>query len=285
MKKIIAIIIFTNIIVFAQESNPYNFFPSAVGNIWEYYDVLFGLTKYKIVKDSILPDGSKFIYFNSESSASYRIDTAYNVYKDPQGSNWLYYKLNADSGDTWIVDSIDAVYGWKAIVKRKFPSVVFGKPAIIMQIYYNDMPYDTVIYLEGWSEYIATGFGEIEYYDESGMGPQKILLGCIIEGDTLGTLTSVPNKKENLFTYQLYQNYPNPFNPITIIKYTIPIFSHVYLKVYDMLGKEIQTLVYEQKPAGEYQTIFNATKFSSGVYIYTLKAGEYSASRKLILLK
>ncbi|MHB8854061.1 MAG: T9SS type A sorting domain-containing protein [Ignavibacteriaceae bacterium] len=285
MKKIIAIIIFANIIVFAQKSNSYSFFPSAVGNIWEYYDVLFGLTKYKIVKDSILPDGSKFIYFNSESSASYRIDTAYNVYKDPQGSNWLYYKLNADSGDTWIVDSIDAVYGWKAIVKRKFPSVVFGRPAIIMQIYYNDMPYDTVIYLEGWSEYIATGFGEIEYYDESGMGPQKILLGCIIEGDTLGTLTSVPNKKENLFTYQLYQNYPNPFNPTTKIRYTLAKPDYVKIIIYSVLGKKVKVLVDKYQSSGEHGVEFNAENLPSGVYIYSIISSHFSFHRKMLYLK
>jgi len=85
--------------------------------------------------------------------------------------------------------------------------------------------------------------------------------------------------------YNLYQNYPNPFNPITIIKYDIPMTGLVTLKVYDMLGGEVATLVNEEKVAGKYEVNFDASKLASGVYIYQLIAEKYMSSRKMILLK
>ncbi|MFI5405685.1 MAG: T9SS type A sorting domain-containing protein [Nitrososphaerales archaeon] len=85
--------------------------------------------------------------------------------------------------------------------------------------------------------------------------------------------------------YDLEQNYPNPFNPSTTIKYEIPIPSHVSLKVYDILGNEVATLVNEEKRAGEYEVIFNAAELTSGIYFYQLQTGEFNSTRKLIFLK
>jgi len=83
----------------------------------------------------------------------------------------------------------------------------------------------------------------------------------------------------------LYQNYPNPFNPSTIISYQLPVGGIVLVKVYDILGNEIATLVDEYKPAGKYDVKFNASSLSSGVYFYQLKAGEFIGSKKMLLLK
>ena len=93
--------------------------------------------------------------------------------------------------------------------------------------------------------------------------------------------------------YMLSQNYPNPFNPSTTIYYSIPQSSFVTLKVYDMLGSEITTLVNEEKPIGSYEVEFNATRLPSGIYFYRLQAGVPSASsgqsfvetKKMILMK
>ena len=90
----------------------------------------------------------------------------------------------------------------------------------------------------------------------------------------------------------LYQNYPNPFNPSTKIRFTIPSVtlsgvegSRVQLKVFDILGSEVATLVNEEKPAGTYEVDFNAINLSSGVYIYTLKVNGVSYSKSMILLR
>ncbi len=91
-------------------------------------------------------------------------------------------------------------------------------------------------------------------------------------------------------TFKLYQNYPNPFNPSTIIKYSIPKISKrnnipVKLTIYDILGKKVAELVNEEKPAGNYEIKFDASRFSSGIYFYVLNTNEFSSSRKMILLK
>jgi beta-glucanase (GH16 family) len=91
-------------------------------------------------------------------------------------------------------------------------------------------------------------------------------------------------------SFELFQNYPNPFNPSTVISYQLPVISEVTLKVYDMLGNEVATLVDEYKPAGKYEVEFSVAQvsrleLSSGVYFYRLTAGEYTAVKKMIFLK
>lgn len=85
--------------------------------------------------------------------------------------------------------------------------------------------------------------------------------------------------------FELFQNYPNPFNPKTVIIYQLPLSSDVTLKVYDLLGREVATLVDEYKPAGKYEAEFDASALPSGIYFYKLKAGEYTAVKKMILIK
>jgi photosystem II stability/assembly factor-like uncharacterized protein len=86
-------------------------------------------------------------------------------------------------------------------------------------------------------------------------------------------------------TFKLSQNYPNPFNPSTIIKYSIPSNEFVTLKIFDVLGREAATLVNEEQASGEYTINFNASKLSSGIYYYSITAGSYRETRKMILAK
>ncbi len=83
----------------------------------------------------------------------------------------------------------------------------------------------------------------------------------------------------------LSQNYPNPFNPTTRIVYQIPEKGNVTLKVFDMLGKEIATLVEEYRDEGRYEVEFNASEFSSGAYFYRIQAGDFVETKKMILMK
>ncbi|GIK22590.1 MAG: S8 family serine peptidase [Ignavibacteriaceae bacterium] len=84
---------------------------------------------------------------------------------------------------------------------------------------------------------------------------------------------------------KLYDNYPNPFNPSTIIKYSLKDDGKVSLKIFNSLGEEVRTLVNEIKPAGNYEVEFNASELPSGIYIYSIQAGEFISSKKMILLK
>jgi hypothetical protein len=88
-----------------------------------------------------------------------------------------------------------------------------------------------------------------------------------------------------LNTFSLEQNYPNPFNPSTVIGYRLPVNSDVTLKVFDLLGREVATLVDEFKPAGKYEVEFNSKDLSSGIYFYTIQAGSFTKTEKMILLK
>ena len=98
-------------------------------------------------------------------------------------------------------------------------------------------------------------------------------------------ITSVNEIKDILSTYSLFQCYPNPFNPCTKISWQVPIGSWQTLKIYDLLGNEVATLVDEYKAAGKYEVEWDARNYPSGVYFYQLSAESYIESKKMILLK
>jgi hypothetical protein len=115
-----------------------------------------------------------------------------------------------------------------------------------------------------------------------------------IESYGLRVTTGIDNSTDVMpQIFSLSQNYPNPFNPTTKIKYSIPAGANcsakggspLQLKVYDVLGNEIATLVNEEKPAGEYEIEFDGSNLSSGIYFYQLKADNFISTKKLILLK
>jgi len=85
--------------------------------------------------------------------------------------------------------------------------------------------------------------------------------------------------------FELSQNYPNPFNPSTSIQYRVSSISQVILKVYDVLGNEVATLVNEEKPAGSYEVEFSAIGLASGMYLYTLQTDSYIETKKMVLMK
>jgi hypothetical protein len=121
-----------------------------------------------------------------------------------------------------------------------------------------------------------------DLYDRWNFGPKfplTILNSTEIESD----YSSSPDN------FKLEQNYPNPFNPATTLRFTIPDFGFITLKVYDLLGNEVATLVNEQKPAGSYEVEFSASGgaegLASGIYYYSLQVGSYTATKKMLLLK
>ncbi|NWF89323.1 MAG: T9SS type A sorting domain-containing protein [Ignavibacteriaceae bacterium] len=99
------------------------------------------------------------------------------------------------------------------------------------------------------------------------------------------TITEIESSIELPSFYSLEQNYPNPFNLVTTINYKLPKESYVVLKVFDVLGREIITLEDEEKSAGAYSVIFNASQLTSGVYFYRLQAGKFAQVQKMIYLK
>ena len=99
-------------------------------------------------------------------------------------------------------------------------------------------------------------------------------------------VTSVESQLgSGLTSFELLQNYPNPFNPLTTISFNLPVKSFVLLKVYDLIGREIATLISEEMSAGMHSTQWTAANMQSGIYFYYLRAGSYNETKKLILLK
>jgi len=113
--------------------------------------------------------------------------------------------------------------------------------------------------------------------------------GAILKYDPHPSAVIDADVDKSLLNFDLMQNYPNPFNPKTTIKYAIPEFQFAVLKVYDVLGNEISTLVNEEKPAGHYEVTFNPESGiryrASGIYYYRLTAGSFSKTLKMIYLK
>ncbi len=99
------------------------------------------------------------------------------------------------------------------------------------------------------------------------------------------TLTDVEDEETIPTVFKLEQNYPNPFNPSTTIKFAVPEKSNVLIKVYDILGSEVATLVNEEMDAGWYRKTFNANDYSSGVYLFRMEAGKFISTKKMILLR
>jgi photosystem II stability/assembly factor-like uncharacterized protein len=103
--------------------------------------------------------------------------------------------------------------------------------------------------------------------------------GGIRVTDVKDIVSALPNQ------FALEQNYPNPFNPATVISYELPVTSNVRLIIYDVLGREVQTLINEHQNAGNHSVTLDAGNLPSGVYFYRLQAGSYNATKKLLLLK
>jgi hypothetical protein len=125
------------------------------------------------------------------------------------------------------------------------------------------------VYAIGKSQPLTTSTDTIKYHQVNGTGLEKD-----------GT-----DQTERITEYKLEQNYPNPFNPVTTITYQIKEKGFTTLKIYDLLGKLVTTLVNEEKENGKYSVEFNASKLSSGVYIYEMRSGNFLATKKFIMLK
>lgn len=216
------------------------------------------------------PGTSAWQWFGTMSVApNGRIDVIWLDTRDDPGTylSSLYYSFSEDNGQTWspnerLSAAFDPHIGWPQQNKM-------GD--------YFDMISDNDGASLAWA---GTFNGEEDVY----YGRITQMPVAINDGD---------NNIQVLNTFSLYQNYPNPFNPSTKIKFTIPsvIASEttqsqlVSLKVYDVLGNEIATPLNEEKTSGSYEVEFIATDLPSGIYFYTLTAGSFTQTKKMILMK
>ncbi|MBL7074142.1 T9SS type A sorting domain-containing protein [candidate division KSB1 bacterium] len=126
--------------------------------------------------------------------------------------------------------------------------------------------------------------GNQRIWDGDGDGSAIIDMGAYEYGSP-SVVGIDDNAMVELISFNLYQNYPNPFNHMSTIKYGFPKESKVTLKIFDILGREVTTLVNEHQTAGYYQVSWDASGYSSGIYFYQIQAGEFRKVRKMVLLK
>ena len=130
-----------------------------------------------------------------------------------------------------------------------------------------------------------TGHTAAQSYGRIPDGGEWQLLNTITRGNTNGSISAVRNGDQVPLQPMLGLNYPNPFNPSTTISFVLPASGHVVIRIFNVLGAEVATLVEGQRTAGMHQTIFDARGLPSGVYVCRMQAGDFTASRKLLLVR
>jgi ligand-binding sensor domain-containing protein len=187
--------------------------------------------------------------------------------------------ISTDNGSTWTISLND---GWVTSIFNIGSNIFVGS--------FGNGVWRSTNNGTSWSQ-INDGLASGAYYVMSlGADDQYLFAGtngsCIWRRPLSQIVTDVIDHSNiQLTEFSLEQNYPNPFNPSTSIQYTIGSRQFVQLKVYDVLGNEVATLVDDYKPAGSYEIDFNASQLSSGLYMYKLKVGEITLTKKMILIK
>jgi endo-1,4-beta-xylanase len=210
--------------------------------------------------------------------------------------------INSGTADTLGISAIDdstaAGYGGRVLVKWNINSSGIGAKdslklawvyALENTAFASDMSGNAKIYLKSDSNYVEAGSGAYAY--QLTTTPFSVARGGVTSFGSFyvgsfAPITGVTNDETMLpQKFVLNQNYPNPFNPSTVISYQLPVSSKVTLKVYDMLGKEVTTLVDTKQAAGTYKKEWNAAKLASGVYFYRIQTETFTSTKKLILMK
>ncbi len=277
------IFLFVKITYSQLDSNRY--FPLQIGDQWDYrVDVHVPggniSTEYLSVSivDSQVIDSVRYFVFSSSLPFTFPVSKYFRSDEDK-----VFCYDEEDSSDCFIY-RFDLPVGIKYYNCKNFENEI----SFIDTVYFWDqMDIIQIQNLNQFSEHygiyeaFVPGIVEYSYY----------LLGCKIGGILYGTLLS--ERTEEIFqNYLIEQNYPNPFNPSTKIKYNLPAAGNVTLKVFDVLGKEVKTLVDEYKDTGSYELDFNANELSSGVYFYRIAihsdrivSGSFIETKKMILMR
>ena len=296
MKKIVLIVVIFSGLVYGQE----NYFPLEVGNYWQYKvksvfmsDTTFSYNFTEIISDTIF-SASSSLYYKVRPALTVglldtiqylRFDSLLNSiieYDSLRGGLSILFKLDATDNECWD-------YFWNQICSGNTDTLeVFGDYKIVKDFYRSSSTSPR------WGYNLAEDFGPIIIYDNESWGflvySVYDLIYAKINGIEYGQLVSVSEEHPELPTaFYLSQNYPNPFNPSTKISWQSPVFGWQTLKVYDVLGNEVATLVNEYRCAGSYEIEFNPVSSvkhpASGIYLYRLQAGDFVETKKMILLK
>ncbi len=279
------------------DSNVFQYFPLKTGNYWIWYRSTFTAPGpgYETMKIIGVTNANNHLYYNAVYNVYIMNGNLYNsgiqniridsttgnlYYYDSQNNNeCLFDSLNAQKGDS---SRNCMAGGWWRCDTGSY--TIFGNSKKSKSFGWTD-------YFEhGGSRVYAKDFGRV-YWGST--GPFNFtttqLRGCMINGQVYGDtvryvgVNNISNEIPKHFS--LSQNYPNPFNPTTNIKFQIPKSGFVKLIIFDVLGKEVQTLVNEQLSAGTYNADFEGSSLPSGVYYYKLETVSFTQTKKMVLIK
>jgi hypothetical protein len=282
------------------------YYPLQNGNYWEYADYSYQIIPYEVdssfhslevTGDTVLSNNRsykiltrKHIPFDGYISKTYeRIDSTtvcvYRYTDDPlfTDKEFLVDSLLADSGDYFggSYTGFTSNQGvFSTLCLDIYEDSVLNYPTEVRELEdESGIPATNLLF--------AKGLGFINASSCEFSCGSTVLRYASIDSIEYGTqITAVDNESlDKLECYILYQNFPNPFNPSTNIDYVLPHPGYVTIKVYDVLGNEVATLVNEEKPAGYYEVDFDGRSFASGIYFYVLRSGNFIESRKMLLLK
>lgn len=302
--------LFTDFSVYSQSQKDSSYFPLAIGNQWIYesdnnyfIDTLNvvntqsvdGKLYYAIQQNSY----NLYLWFREENNKVYIVDTVTNQPFLLKAEEYLIYDFSSDTGKSWDVPltnpDLVCSFAGKVTLESK-DDTIETMIGIFSEVYrfsreVQCMDAGTI------DEWFAQGIGRVSYNKMSIAGIHRYYLVYtnIITDIADQFFFNSPDE------YKLWQNYPNPFNPTTKIRYSIPAVGTSYLsasrrmkfiqlKVFDILGNEIATLVNEEKSPGNYEVEFDARSYGgnnlpSGVYFYRLQVGNFISVKKFILLK
>ncbi len=307
MKKVLVILVISFNVLLSQTDSlneALRYYPLHIGDFWQYEiekghlasnnSDSIGIASFEIVGDTILENGKKYFHRIPEGTESHIMSILLTPFIRIDSSTGMVYGNNG-TGDEFIIDSLLASINDTV----DYFTVIDINNKNIFGIEAETKTYTTSV-LSSYDFYkwdISKDLGLTWYYYGDGNQMEKYeynLVFAKINGNEFGTFVNIERTTELNLQYRLSQNYPNPFNPSTTIKYQIPMLEtlhatsqlqNVQLSVYDVLGREVTTLVNQKQSPGNYTITFDAKNLPSGLYLYKLTAGSFSQTKKMLLMK
>lgn len=261
------------------------YYPLHVGDRWSYSYIPYGPRfSVRTETDSVMPNGKRYSVVLDSSSPTIRFerqegDTVY-VYYPWLNKDVLFFDFSRGIGDTVSTTQLGADT-MDIVLADSYVADIFG--ASRRQWVFSVNPIRQAIDDE-YSVWICDSIGILK--ESFSFGEFFELQGAVIDGRIYGVIDHATVMQSLQPTdIELYQNYPNPFNPSTIIRYALPRRSHVSLAVFNTLGHQVAQLVNGEEEAGFHEVKFDGSGLASGVYFYTMQAGRFVETCKLVLLK
>ncbi len=273
-----------------------NFFPLKEGNKWIFHsgscdgspmfstNCKYDTIQTNVLKDSLLDNGIKYYKISGLNFGLYewlRSDSnwvyVYDPFEEFGKEDLPFLKLNSEPDEEHVFN--EDGYPYSQFI-RKDTVEIFNEDTEVYRFLY-DTGFD---FAQEYTLSKKLGFVYISdtYYGAWGFDR---LIGCVINGKTYGYVTGIESYQILHQQFRLHQNYPNPFNPLTKISFDIPKGEKISLKIFDITGRKIITLVDEYLNPGNHEVDFDAANFSGGVYFYKLTGERFSQTKKLVVLK